>query len=949
MDGERADGCLTEHEASEYAHGLVDDAERLRADIHVDRCDECRWLVSELARSNPVDQAARQVGRYLIRERLGSGAMGVVYAAYDPELDRKVALKLVRPDASRDGDGHTRLLSEARAMARISHPGVVPVYDVSSVGADVAIAMELVDGEDARRWLQRVRPRWREAARVLLQAGRGLAAAHAEGIVHRDIKPANVLIGRDGRARITDFGLARATARDQADAARPAPGTGPALAPAVTRRDGLVGTPAYMAPEQLLGGSATPRSDQFGFSVLLYEAVYGERPFAAGGDASPAQLDGLIADVTAGRPRPAPAGSRVPAWLRRILLRGLAVDPDARWPSLAAMLDRIEDTPRRRRLVGLAALAGVAVLAMAGVVVADRRSLASAECTGTPERLEQTYAAAAWTAARVRIAGLGAYGEVAGQQIDQALDRFRARWIRGHRDACRAHRSGAQSDALLDLRMACLERGRASLAAAGDILQVATAAELADTVAAMRLLPDPDACSDTGALLASVPPPPAELAAAVATADAAIARVEVERTAGRLTAARAEGHAVVANARALGYRPLLARALLSEGRASIGLDNRALAAPVLAEATSIAIEAGDEALAIEAWARGAFVKGTGAGDRSEALAGLDIVEAIARRLPPPSFARALLENNVGAVELARGHRREAADRFERALGEARRVTGPGAVELVNVRTGVALVVDDPARRDALLAEAEAEFGHWLGPDHPETLRLRTFRGMVIVGLAAARDLLGSACAKYEQYHVAAAASATTGCWAELGYVSDELGDRAGALAALARVAALPGEEGHVSPEPAGYLLLLRGDPRGASAHFERAVAGVPRSADAPWWRTLERGKLELGLGRARLAAGDALRARAALDQAVGDLGEVAAQHPGGVVTRRLARAHAALAQALRASGAPASRIAEAARAALALLGDEGARSDEIAELARPASGPPGQGGLADRP
>jgi tetratricopeptide (TPR) repeat protein len=355
---------------------------------------------------------------------------------------------------------------------------------------------------------------------------------------------------------------------------------------------------------------------------------------------------------------------------------------------------------------------------------------------------------------------------------------------------------------------------------------------------------------------------------------------------------------------------------------------------VLADAMTAAIEASDDALAVEAWARGTYASVTAGKDPGAALASVEIVEAMARRLRAPSFARALLENNIGTAELARGRRAEAATRFQRALAESRQIEGPDAVELLNVRSNAAMVVDDSARRDTSLAEAEAAFDRWLGPEHPETLRLRMRRGKLVTDLAAARDLLSSACARYDRYHLAAAASLTTDCWAELGYVLEELGDRAGAVAALERVTRLPRDSGYVSPEPAGYLLLFRGDGHAASAHFERAIDALPRAHDISWWRKLERGQLELGLGRARLEAGDGAGACSALAQAVDDLGDIAEQHPAAVVNRRLARAHATHARALVATGAPAERIAEAARKALVLLQDERARTDEISALLR---------------
>jgi serine/threonine protein kinase len=267
--------------------------------------------------------------------------MGVVYAAHDPELDRPIAIKLLRLRGPAPAEGHERLQREAKVMARLSHPAVVPVFDVGSHQDRLFVAMELVDGQTLSSWLKQTRPDWRDALAALVRAGRGLAAAHAAGIVHRDFKPDNVLVGADGRIRVTDFGLARLG--DGAPVAEPSAGdaASPAEGGGLTRGDAVMGTPGYMAPEQHLGRPADARADQFSFCVALYEAVYGERPFRWEPADDVRSLVALAGEVTAGRVQPPPRGSRVPAWLRRVLVRGLAVDPAARWPTMDALLDAL--------------------------------------------------------------------------------------------------------------------------------------------------------------------------------------------------------------------------------------------------------------------------------------------------------------------------------------------------------------------------------------------------------------------------------------------------------------------------------------------------------------------------------------------------------------------------------------------------------------------------------
>jgi eukaryotic-like serine/threonine-protein kinase len=312
------------------------------------------------------------VGRYVIERKLGSGGMGVVYVADDPELGRKVAIKLVRPLPPRrmdPGGGRARLLREAQAMAQLTHPNVVAIHDVGTLGEQVFIAMEYVEGSTLTDWLRARRRTWREIVTLFTECGRGLVAAHAKGIIHRDFKPDNVWVGEDGRARVLDFGLARA-ARNPAGKQRSpdaaAAGEGrwsprhPMLDTTVTQPGVFLGTPPYMAPEQLRGESGDARSDQFSFCVALYSALYGELPFKGETIAS------LLQQMQEARiPQPLKS-SRVPSWLRRVLLRGLSPEPAARYESMDRLLEELAPRARisRRFLLPGAALAIAAAAAV---------------------------------------------------------------------------------------------------------------------------------------------------------------------------------------------------------------------------------------------------------------------------------------------------------------------------------------------------------------------------------------------------------------------------------------------------------------------------------------------------------------------------------------------------------------------------------------------------------
>ena len=307
-------------------------------------------LEEHSSRPQPLDPGER-VGRYVVLSELGAGGMGVVLAAYDPELDRKVAVKLVRPEA-RSSNARERMIREARAMAKLAHPNVVSVFDAGEHDGAVYIAMEFVEGTTLTEKLQQ--PHAPAAVLdLLLPAARGLIAAHEIGLVHRDFKPDNVMVGDDGRLLVMDFGLARrdgdtgpseaAAEVSQVTDVQVSAALGDSIDNHITRAGAVMGTPAYMAPEQFKGGAVDERADQFAFCIVLWEALYGERPFAAEG------FWALAAAVNTGRRQPIPQGRKVPRWLHAVLDRGLATQASERWPNMRALLEAIEQGRARQR------------------------------------------------------------------------------------------------------------------------------------------------------------------------------------------------------------------------------------------------------------------------------------------------------------------------------------------------------------------------------------------------------------------------------------------------------------------------------------------------------------------------------------------------------------------------------------------------------------------------
>ena len=348
-------------------------------------------LLQERAAENAAQVAATfansgaALGRYQVRGELGTGGMGVVYAAHDPELGRKVAIKLIRPDGSAfpsAGEGRARLLREAQTMAKLSHPNVIAVHDVGTAGEDVFIAMEHVEGRTLRQWLSERERTWREIVGVFVQAGRGLSAAHAAGILHRDFKPDNVLVGYDGRVRVMDFGLARLVhPRDSPErVSKEVPATARlSNAPAavldapVTQPGRFIGTPGYIAPEQLVGEPASEKTDQFSFCVAFYKALYGEIPFTG------ESAEQLLEKVRQGKLEGHSDAKPVPGWLRQIVLRGLRFDAGERYASMDALLEALARPPRTARWsVAIAAIVALLAAAFgAGLFATRQRGTAS--------------------------------------------------------------------------------------------------------------------------------------------------------------------------------------------------------------------------------------------------------------------------------------------------------------------------------------------------------------------------------------------------------------------------------------------------------------------------------------------------------------------------------------------------------------------------------------------
>ncbi|MBK8237666.1 MAG: serine/threonine protein kinase [Deltaproteobacteria bacterium] len=688
------------------------------------------------------------IGRYVVIERVGEGAMGVVYAAFDPDLDRRVAIKLLQPDGEAEAGsmGRARLLREAQALARLADPNVVAVYDVGTCDGRVFVAMEFVRGQTLTQWLAAA-PRSREdIVATFVQAARGLAAAHDQGLMHRDFKPDNVMIGEDGRVRVMDFGLARSAgatlpgepnerelATDPSRSAEPRPRADPSLRSdrelvsdrlraratvdvidrsaglvigadasgrvdvRLTRTGAMAGTPAYMAPEQHRGLDVDGRADQFAFCVALWEALYGVRPFEGSDRFS------LAIAVCSGRRRPPPPEIRVPAHLRRALDRGLAVEPTARFASMHELLAALQ--PGRTRGPWLAA---AALLGLGGLAVASLRPGAADPCADAAASLASVWSPARRDAIATRFTEVSAsLGVDTAARVNTALDDYAGRWAALAHDACAAtHVRHEQSEQLLDRRSACLHVRRASLASVAARFEQADDAIVHHAADAIAGLPELSRCEDDAALLAAVAPPDdAAVAREVEAVRDALAAAEVDGHLGRYAQAYEDTAVLDTRARAAGYRPLVAEVKALRGdlaqMAGLTADGRRL----LEDAAHGALAVGDDALFVRAATELVGTVGLGLSRYDDALAWAGHAAAMLERLHDGDGARAGLAQAMCKVLADKGDGVFALAQCVRALALAQARWGPDSLHTARAHQALGMGYFALGR----YAEAEAEF------------------------------------------------------------------------------------------------------------------------------------------------------------------------------------------------------------------------------------------------
>ncbi|MCX4244871.1 serine/threonine-protein kinase [Paraliomyxa miuraensis] len=679
-----------------------------------------------------------RLDRYHVLEAVGRGGMGVVYAAYDADLDRKVALKVLHErDALADERAQQRLLREAQAMAKLSHPNVITVHEVKAVNGRVFVSMEFVEGGTLTTWLEHHRGDRPRVLAMFRDVGRGLAAAHAAGLVHRDVKPDNVLIGRDERPRVTDFGLARPmddTSEPVVDAdGRPLSGETRLLDATLTRAGALVGTPAYMSPEQFRREPPTAASDQYAFCVMLYEALWGTRPFKG------RTLAELATRVLAGDMAEPDRDPAVPRWLRSVVMRGLSPRAEDRFDSMDALVERLEPGMRRARR-RMWALAGL-VLVGAGSLVGGTLLASVDPCAGGDRLVDELWTSGARAEVRRTLAeGATEYAEDTSTLVVERIDAYVGDWARGHRDACEAHHRGAQSDEALDLRGACLDERLRELRALVSVLEQPTPEVRQHAIEAVDDLSSLAPCADLPALRARVPPPrdPGVYERVVGLEDDR-AQVQALSRAGRYRDGLQLSERVVEGARETGYPPLLARVLRERARMLVLLGHGEQAATELQEAWSLALAAGDDFLAAETAVELVDILGymllryEQAELRSEdALAMLERVRRLDARFADELEARLWLAR--GRIELRHHRYADAVACFQRALPIAQKQAGPDSLRVAQILGALGTARTPQGQLDQALALGQRVLeirSKHLGPSHPETAFAHNNVGLVL--------------------------------------------------------------------------------------------------------------------------------------------------------------------------------------------------------------------------
>lgn len=929
---------------------------------------------------------AIKLSRYVLLTRIAAGGAGVVYSAYDPELDRRVAVKLLLPLETAKGDdtaAAVRLMREAQAAARLSHPNVVAVYDVGTYDLGdgelaalthdlereegdehrtpqrrgVFVVMEFVEGSTLRDWTRSGHRSWREVLRVFLSAGEGLAAAHAKDLIHRDFKPGNVIVGTDGRARVLDFGLARlvgnrpdleetsprrepssdrtivddggeeapppvmdeeATVQYASNALQVPSGDGYAevkiIESRLTRTGTVMGTPAYMSPEQHQADKADETSDQFSFCVAMYEALYGDRPFS--GDT----LEALGEAKAAGKfAAPSDRGG-VPLHVRRALTRGLSPEPSDRFTSMRALLDELARDPgrRRRQLLALGGLGLVAVAAVTGYRMREQTQQAlCAEHDGT---FDEVWGEAAHAQVQSAFADVGrAYATDALAAIEPALDEYTSRWTTLRRDVCLG---SVASDELppevARRRVICLDRRRRAVEELIGLFREADEGVASHAIEAIDSLPGLDACTDDEALVAGALPPATAEQERVLDIEARIARSDALLAAGKYQEAFDITQAVSEQLDGLNHAPTRAGVLLAMCDAQSSLADYEAAAKTCHEAWKVAAGAGAEDAETEAILRLIILTGyrQARADEGHRLAELAqarlqnrsieeqegrlayalgmlgyaggehaqteewlqrAIDFYTERYGPDHIAITRVYNLLGAARLKAGKLDEAREALEKSVELRRAKLGPMHPQVAQPLNNLALVILDeegPAEALELFEETLKIRSSALGADHELVSASLMNIGISQMELGRYEPALENMKRSHtitektygERHPITADALGNLGnVLAHLGRFDEALEMHRKALSIRVELLGPDHDAVAVGHHELGDSLLYLGELPEAIEEFEASVGVFEASLGADSYRLVTPLR---GLGEAQLAAGRPELARVALERAM---------------------------------------------------------------------------------
>ncbi|MET0405930.1 MAG: serine/threonine-protein kinase, partial [Cystobacter sp.] len=696
------------------------------------------YTVDEEVRSEPRPLPASGsilAGRYTVLEVLGEGGMSVVLAAYDVQLDRRVAIKLLRHAPHQpedDARSELRMVREAQAMARLKHPNVVAVYDSGRLeDGSFFIAMEYVEGQTLRQWRKEQSRGWRDVLGTFLDAGHGLAAAHAAGLIHRDFKPDNVLVGRDGRVLVTDFGVARTGAQDECPPL-PAPIRPGAWDSKLTLSGFVVGTPRYLAPELLRGEPADARSDVFSFCVALYEALCDQPVFQGESDLErgKSRLEGRI--------NPPPA--HLPAWVMRSVLQGLSADPGQRPPTMSALLHSLAEDPevRRREWRGrLKRIAAGVVLAGVAVVGWMQQRAQAPICGNLEQELVGVWDDPVRQRVRQSLEGTRlAYAPATTERVFSTLDDYTRTWLRQRTAACEGlhPEAGEQPRGLAVLQEYCLERARGRLRALTELLGRGSDAELVTrAVEAARGLPPLAYCEDARVLTAAVPPPEDPgVRARAETLQREVDRLEALYEAGKYAEGITFGEALLPRVAEVPYPPLRARTLYQLAQNLEGAGEFKRAEARVREVIPLAAEGRDDALHARAWGLLTLLLGDRQGRYDDQ--GLALITAAAAARTEDALARAEALNALGTWWNGQSHYDEAQACFESAMALWQQVRGPRHPYVAGFRINLGIALLERGSYEEALENIVAAQDIWeevLGPEHPYLVHALVSRGVAL--------------------------------------------------------------------------------------------------------------------------------------------------------------------------------------------------------------------------